>query len=422
MALVFGIVVFALGILISVCLHEAGHMGTAKAFGMKVTRYFVGFGPTLFSFRRGETEYGVKALPLGGFVKIVGMTPQDDDVEPGDEKRAMWRFPVWKRTVVMSAGSITHVILAFVALWVLFAFVGVPDGSKINTSPAKVGSVSSCVNDFKIDPQTKQPVACVAGTDPASPASRAGLRTGDVITAINGTTISSFGEMRTTVQQLGNQNATITYSRDGKSFTKPVFIPAVQKLKSTVDPNKPVTDIKSDDLEPAGILGVSPQPPTTTFGPVRAASISTQWMGSTVVLTFDSLKQIPKKVPALVSAITGGQRDPETPVSVVGASRIGGELISVGDWPRVFTLFAVLNLFFGIFNLLPLLPMDGGHIAIAWFERIRSWIAARRGRPDPGRVDYMKLTPITLGVIGVLGVFVLLTVTADVVNPITLPK
>ena len=105
MALVFGVVVFALGILISVCLHEAGHMGTAKAFGMKVTRYFVGFGPTLWSFRRGETEYGVKALPLGGFVKIVGMTPQDDDVEPGDEKRAMWRFPVWNRTVVMAAGS-----------------------------------------------------------------------------------------------------------------------------------------------------------------------------------------------------------------------------------------------------------------------------------------------------------------------------
>jgi membrane-associated protease RseP (regulator of RpoE activity) len=145
-------------------------------------------------------------------------------------------------------------------------------------------------------------------------------------------------------------------------------------------------------------------------------------MGNMVVMTFDSLQQIPKKIPALVTAITGGERDPETPVSVVGASRIGGELISVGDWPRVFTLFSVLNLFFGIFNLLPLLPMDGGHIAIAWFERVRSWIAARRGRPDPGRVDYMKLTPITLAVISVLGVFVVLTMTADVVNPITLPK
>src|SRR5205814_10483021 len=145
-------------------------------------------------------------------------------------------------------------------------------------------------------------------------------------------------------------------------------------------------------------------------------------MGRVVGLTFEPLKQIPAKIPALFSAITGGQRDPNTPVSVVGASRIGGELVSVGDWMRVLSLFAVLNLFFGIFNLLPLLPMDGGHIAIAWFERLRSWWAARRGRPDPGRVDYLKLTPITLAVISILGVFVLLTVTADVVNPITLPK
>src|SRR2546421_8545940 len=145
MALVFGIVIFAFGILISVCLHEAGHMGTAKAFGMKVTRYFVGFGPTLWSFRRGETEYGVKALPLGGFVKIVGMTPQDDDVAPGDERRAMWRFAGWKRTIVMAAGSGTPFILAFVTLWILFALVGVPDGSKVDNAPATIGSVRTRV-------------------------------------------------------------------------------------------------------------------------------------------------------------------------------------------------------------------------------------------------------------------------------------
>jgi membrane-associated protease RseP (regulator of RpoE activity) len=421
MALVFGIVVFALGILISVCLHEAGHMGTAKAFGMKVTRYFVGFGPTLFSFRRGETEYGVKALPLGGFVKIVGMTPQDDDVEPGDEQRAMWRFPVWKRTIVMSAGSIAHFILAFVALWVLFVVVGVPDGSKISSSPATIGTVSPCVIDFKVDAKTKQQVTCKAGADPASPAAKAGLKAGDVITSINGTTISNYTEMRQVVQGLGNQSAKIKYIRDGKSHDADVLIPAIERLKENIGP-KNADQVKSEDLERVGMLGVTAQAPTTTFGPVKGAKLSGQTMGNMVVMTFDSLKQIPKKIPALVTAITGGERDPETPVSVVGASRIGGELISVGDWPRVFTLFSVLNLFFGIFNLLPLLPMDGGHIAIAWFERVRSWIAARRGRPDPGRVDYMKLTPITLAVISVLGVFVVLTMTADVVNPITLPK
>jgi len=424
MALVFGIVVFALGILISVCLHEAGHMGTAKAFGMKVTRYFVGFGPTLFSFRRGETEYGVKALPLGGFVKIVGMTPLDDDVEPGDEKRAMWRFPVWKRTVVMAAGSVTHFILAFVTLWILFVFVGIPDATKVDTSPAKLATVSSCVKlTYEVDKTTKQPVECAVGRDPESPAAKAGLRPGDTITAINGQTVRTYAQMRSLIQGLGGQQATITYTRAGTSHTSPpVLIPSGQRIKATAA-DKPATEIEPDDLEQAGILGISADLPLTTVGSGEGVVLTGKSIGNIVVLTFDSLKEIPAKIPALFNAIFGNaERDPNTPVSVVGASRIGGEFISVGDWLRVLQLFAVLNLFFGIFNLLPLLPMDGGHIAIAWFERVRSWIAARRGCPDPGRVDYMKLTPITLGVIGVLGVFVLLTVTADVVNPIQIPK
>src|SRR5882757_4131335 len=146
---IIGIVLFALLILVSVCLHEAGHMVTAKAFGMKVTRYFVGFGTTLFSFRRGETEYGVKAIPLGGFVKIVGMTPQDDDVAPEDEPRAMWRYPVWKRTIVMSAGSVTHFLLGFVVLWFTLFLVGVPnpelnDQAKVNALAPYV-HIEDCV-------------------------------------------------------------------------------------------------------------------------------------------------------------------------------------------------------------------------------------------------------------------------------------
>ena len=146
MAYLLGVVLFALAIFISVCLHEAGHMGTAKAFGMKVTRYFAGFGPTLWSFRRGETEYGLKAIPLGGFVKIVGMTPQDDDVAPADQPRAMWRYPLWKRTVVMSAGSATHFVLGFVVLWLTLFLVGVPnpEALDITRQPATI-SVAPCV-------------------------------------------------------------------------------------------------------------------------------------------------------------------------------------------------------------------------------------------------------------------------------------
>src|SRR5262245_7839162 len=183
---IIGIIVFALGILVSVCLHEAGHMGTAKAFGMKVTRYFVGFGPTLWSFRRGETEYGVKAIPLGGFVKIVGMTPQDDDVEPGDEQRAMWRYPVWKRTIVMAAGSVTHFMLGIVILWGVFAFVPLPDVSKLDSSAPVVQDVLPCIRvDWALDPATGQPVSCKVGSDPTSPASALGLRSGDKIVQVN---------------------------------------------------------------------------------------------------------------------------------------------------------------------------------------------------------------------------------------------
>ncbi|MFD0787761.1 site-2 protease family protein, partial [Micromonospora azadirachtae] len=150
MAYLLGVVLFALAILISVSLHEAGHMITAKAFGMKVTKYFVGFGPTLWSFKRGETEYGVKGVPLGGFCKIVGMTPQDDDVDPADEPRAMWRYPVWKRTIVMSAGSITHFALALVTLWILAVSAGLPNPNfpsteeQIRQEPAVV-ALSDCV-------------------------------------------------------------------------------------------------------------------------------------------------------------------------------------------------------------------------------------------------------------------------------------
>jgi len=163
---IVGIVLFGLGILVSVLLHEAGHMVTAKAFKMKVTRYFVGFGPTLWSFRKGETEYGVKALPLGGFVKIVGMTPQDDDVAPADEPRAMWRQPVWKRTIVMSAGSITHFALGFIILWGLFAFVAHADPVKTNAAAPVVDSVLPCV---KVDWAVPSDASFrVASCDPVS--------------------------------------------------------------------------------------------------------------------------------------------------------------------------------------------------------------------------------------------------------------
>ncbi|MDZ5442576.1 site-2 protease family protein [Micromonospora sp. 4G57] len=412
MANLLGVVLFALAILISVSLHEAGHMLTAKAFGMKVTRYFVGFGPTLWSFRRGETEYGVKGIPLGGFCKIVGMTPQDDDVDPADEPRAMWRYPVWKRTIVMSAGSITHFALALVALWVIAMSAGLPNPDfpsteqEFRAQPAVV-SLAPCV---VVENANR---ACQAG-DPVSPAAKAQLRDGDRITAVNGRPVSSWGDMLDVVRGTKPGTATVEYVRDGTPATATVDLASVQR---------PPLDDPKGATAAVSALGVALQPSTParlTYGPVGAFGATADFTGTMAVETVHAMQRIPQKVPALWTAITGGERDVDTPISVVGASRLGGEAVENNAWLIFFMLFVSLNFFIGVFNLLPLLPLDGGHIAIAWFERARSWLFARLGRPDPGRVDYLKLMPITYAVILIGGVFTLLTITADVVNPITL--
>ncbi|MFC8617468.1 M50 family metallopeptidase [Micromonospora purpureochromogenes] len=409
MLYLLGVVVIALGILISVSLHEAGHMLTAKAFGMKVTRYFVGFGPTLWSFRRGETEYGIKAIPLGGFCKIVGMTPQDDDVEPGDEHRAMWRYPVWKRTIVMSAGSITHFALAVIAIWLAAMFVGFPNKDIPNPLPAHV-KVVDCV--IPTDAQRE----CASG-DPVSPAKQAGLRDDDKILAVNGTSVADYSALVKKVRELPPGKATIRYERDGVQSDAQVQLAPVQR-KPLDDPNgAPVT------VSALGVAGPSLPPgvpANVTYGPVEAIPATAGYTGDLAVGTYEAMKRIPEKVPALWTAITGGERDKDTPISVVGASRLGGEALANGFWQVLVYLFISLNFFVGVFNLLPLLPLDGGHIAIAWFERARSWLYARIGRRDPGRVDYLKLMPLTYAVILVGGAFTLLTVTADVINPITL--
>jgi membrane-associated protease RseP (regulator of RpoE activity) len=420
--IVLGVILFALGILVSVCLHEAGHMGTAKAFGMKVTRYFVGFGPTLWSFRRGETEYGIKAIPAGGFVKIVGMTPQDDDVDPADEPRAMWRFPVWKRTIVMAAGSATHFVLGAVILWGLYAFVPLPAIEKLNQQAPQIDVVAACVKEeWEFDPDTGREKPCVEGVDPQSPAAQIGLRSGDVITAIDGQPVTGWDDLTKRVRAAGGREITVTYERDGVSETRSVTLPLVERVKQSVDPNRTLDSITDADLERVGQLGVSPVIPESTAGPIAAVGLAAD---RTVLLfenTITAMKKFPEKIPKLWAALTGEERDPETPISLVGASVIGGQLFERGMYAEVLMLLAVLNFFVGVFNLLPLLPLDGGHIAIAWFERARSWLYARLGKADPGRVDYFKLMPLTYVVIFIFGGFALLTLATDIVNPITIP-
>ena len=215
MAYVIGVVIFALGLLFSVCLHEAGHMGVAKALGMRVSRYFVGFGPTIFSFRRGETEYGLKAIPAGGFVSIDGMSPHVMDIPAEHERQAFWRASPWKRTAVMLAGSATHVLLAIVLLWLALSAFGIERSVDPATTPARLASISDCVvvgydtlSDGALRP-------CRAG-DPSAPAAAAGLRSGDVITAVNGTPTPDLASFQDTLRKVdGSQPVQLTYTRDG---------------------------------------------------------------------------------------------------------------------------------------------------------------------------------------------------------------
>jgi membrane-associated protease RseP (regulator of RpoE activity) len=408
---IVGIVLGALAILFSVSLHEAGHMGTAKAFGMKVTRYFVGFGPTLLSFRRGETEYGVKGIPVGGFVKITGMTPQDDDA---DDPRAMWRFPVWKRTIVMAAGSIVHFILAFLILWGVAANAAMPNPQNLGPAgePDKVPayvSVAPCVPvDLKTD--------CNGLNGPAK---AAGIRDNDRITAVGSTKVDNYGDLVTAIRSLkAGEVVQITYVRDGKSVTTAV---------TPIEASRPPIDNPSGQVEKVAAIGVgltyNPNLPVQVhYSAGEALPRAADLMGQSFTGVITAFKNLPDKIPGLISAIGGGERDPNSPVSVVGASRITGEAVQYGSWAMFFLIIAALNFFIGVFNLLPLLPLDGGHIAIAWFERVRSFVYARLGKRDPGRVDYYKLMPLTYAVILVFGAFTLLTVTADIVNPITIFK
>jgi len=418
-----GIIVFALGILVSIALHEAGHMFSARAFGMKVTRYFIGFGPTLFAFRRKGVEYGLKAIPAGAFVNIVGMTPQDE-IAPEDEHRAMWRYPVWKRTIVLAAGSLTHFALGIVILWLIFAFLALPQPEKLTSGPVTIDQVSACVEPtVTYDPATGGTKPCVQGTDPASPASVMGLQTGDVVLAIDGQQVDGWQSLTDKVRASGGQDVTVTIQRGDQTFTRTAALPTVLRLKEEVaTSDRPASSITSADLEPVGVIGISPVQPKGVYGPARAFGMTWDQTTGMFGATFDSIKQFPEKIPKLWSALSGQPRDPNTPISVIGASRIGGELFGAGEFPTFLAVLAGLNFFVGIFNLVPLLPLDGGHILVAWFEKVRSWIYRLVGRADPGRVDYMKLMPITYVVILVFGGFTLLTVAADIVNPITLLK
>ncbi|MCE6999785.1 site-2 protease family protein [Saccharothrix sp. S26] len=396
MLVFLGILLFALLIGISIALHELGHLATAKMFGMKVTRYFIGFGPKIWSFRRGETEYGLKAIPAGGFCEITGMTALEE-VAPEDQHRAFNRQKTWKRVVVLSAGSVTHFIVGFVILYFMAFTMGIPN----LRDSAVIAEVAPCV-------QNSTDAACAPGAP--SPAKDAGFRAGDEIVAVAGASTPTWSDVLTkTRERTGPTEFRVL--RDGEELTLTADVARVERELERKDGTR--------YKEEVGAIGVIQQR-NFEYNAITAFGGATQFTGTMFENTWRGLINFPKKIPAVIEAIGGGERDIDSPVSVVGASRLGGEAVDRGLWQLFWLMLAGLNFFVGVFNLLPLLPLDGGHIAVNLYERVRNWIRKLRGLPAGAPVNYLRLLPLTYFVIFVGGSVTLLTITADIVNPIKL--
>ncbi len=401
---VIGVVLFALGILISVALHECGHMWVARATGMKVRRYFVGFGPTLWSTRRpnklGSTEYGVKAIPLGGFCDIAGMT-SIDEIAPEDQRYAMYKQKTWKRAAVLFAGPAMNFVVGLVIIYGIALHWGLPD---LNPQQVAYISETSCVAPAI----AKDKYAECTGDGPAA---AAGIREGDVLVKVGNTDVHNSDEMVEAVRK-ANGPTPFVIERDGNKITTVVDVTQTERYISK-DAQAPTT------VGAIGVAGSDYGPVEYThYNPVTAVPGTVVFTGNLAVELGKALVKIPTKVGALVHSIGGGERDPETPISVVGASRIGGDAFERGLYLAFWFFLAQLNFVLGAVNLIPLLPFDGGHIAVAFYEKVRNMIRKSRGLVAAAPVNYLKLMPATYVILVVVVGYMALTVTADFVNPL----
>jgi membrane-associated protease RseP (regulator of RpoE activity) len=459
LAYVLGVLVVAVGVALSIALHEIGHLVPAKRFGVKVTQYMVGFGPTLWSRRRGETEYGVKWVPLGGSIRMIGMFPPKpgedphlvratstsrvgllvdqavearnnrragladqarrqsmEEIQPGDEDRVFYRLSVPRKVVVMMGGPFMNLLIAAVLLTVIVTGFGT---AQLTT---RLSSVSQCVLPASA-PATQQ----CSPSDRVAPSAEAGLRPGDRLMSLAGRPITSWDEVRDAIR--ANPGATLTLGvqgTDGRERSVQVT-PVVADRPVTDDQGRVVTGANGQPMtERVGFLGVSPsyelvrQPVTEVPGVL--------WSG--VTRTAGVVLRIPQKMVGIVQAAFGsGPRDPNGPVSVVGVGRFAGEVASADSAPTygmreraadLISLVASLNLALFVFNLIPLLPLDGGHVAGALWEGLRRTVARLRRRPDPGPVDVARLLPIAYAMSSVLIVMSVLLIYADIVKPVRL--
>lgn len=394
MGVLVGWIIFIVALSVSVILHEFGHFATAKKFGMKATQFFLGFGPTLWSRTKGETEYGVKAFPVGGFVKIVGMTSLEE-VDEADEPRSFRVKPAWERIVVLVAGSFMHFVLAFVLLFALPLTVGIE-----NDTTNTIGTVVTCVPSSNTS-------ACTKG-EPASPAARLGLRPGDKIVAFDGQPTRNWNQFDSAIRkQQPHSTVTVTIQRGNTEFTKTVTLAKTQI-----------------NGKPSAFLGVASAAVFQRTGPLRAITYAGSMFSQAVTGTVDVVRGLPSAVSHLFAKNRASTSAGQV-TSVVGVGEITGQVVSANiGWQSkaalVLLIVISVNIFIGLLNLLPLLPLDGGHIAVVIYERIRAWLARLRGKPDPGLVDMTKLIPVSFGVFAVLIGFSLLLILADLVNPINI--
>ncbi|MGW0775051.1 M50 family metallopeptidase [Streptomyces sp. NPDC054802] len=424
---ILGIALFAVGLLFSIAWHELGHLSTAKLFGIRVPQYMVGFGPTLWSRHKGETEYGIKAIPMGGYIRMIGMFPPGQDgriearstspwrgmiedarsaayeeLKPGDETRLFYTRKPWKRVIVMFAGPFMNLILAVaIFLGVLMTF-----GSPTQTT--EVAGVQKCVIA-----QSEKRDTCAKG-DPRSPASAAGLREGDRIVAFNGKPVEDWATLSTRIRETIGP-ATITVERGG---TEQVLQATL--IENTVAKKDEDGEVVPEEFVPAGYLGFAAK---TEILPLSFGD-SVERMGGMIENGAEAVVALPSKVPDLWDAAFGdGERKDDSPVGVVGAARLSGEVLNL-DVPTTnivatfLMLLAGFNLSLFLFNMLPLLPLDGGHIAGALWESLRRNVAKVFRRPDPGPFDVAKLMPVAYVVAGIFICFTLLVLVADIVNPV----
>ncbi|MFP5415981.1 MAG: M50 family metallopeptidase [Actinomycetes bacterium] len=416
--IVFGVLFFAL-LMASVALHEIGHLLPAKLFGVKVPQYFVGFGKTLWSTRRGETEYGIKLFPLGGFVRLLGMYPparhsaratwlqrvadearryEWDDIRPADDGRLFYQKKVWQRLIIMAGGITMNLLIAFALLWGVYGLHGTYRAQPV------VASIQACVITEARADMTCQP------SDPPSPAAQAGLQPADRIVAFNGIAIESHEQLSRLIRGNLGGPVTLEVDRGGSRVTLPRVSTIVVGVPDTLDPSRVVE---------AGWLGVSPTIEKVYGGPADVLAD----MGTMTAQSLVALAQFPVKVwNVLADLVTGAPRDINGPIGIFGASSIAGQAAvsdaPVADKAAMFaSLLAAINLFLALFNLVPLPPLDGGHIVGALWESVRRAAAKLTGRPDPGPVDTARMVPIAYAVGAFLLLCGLVLIVADIVSP-----